>query len=169
MKSLYLIKREPRPEWVRAPYHPVIICARRHIAKWEAGWSGDHAWVWTRDWDAVSGWLLSRWNGLDIDYGHVVRGLTLPDGRDAAFCHDRDGEPWTLLTSAVWWDVSNMPDFVKNWGVKYPADEFTRRKITRSSGDLYGVAEGKWHDRVEMILEKPDCWLNATESVTSGE
>jgi hypothetical protein len=62
-----------------------------------------------------------------------------------------------------------MPDFVKNWGVKYPADEFTRRKITRSSGDLYGVAEGKWHDRVEMILEKPDCWLNETESVTSGE
>ena len=44
--SLYLIKRGPRPEHHKAPYHPVILCDRKRIAKWEAGWTGDRAWVW---------------------------------------------------------------------------------------------------------------------------
>lgn len=161
MKSLYLIKRGPKPDYCKAPYHPVVMCARRHVAEWEAGWSGGHSWVWIHDWDKCSGWLITRWNGLDIDYGHVVRSIALPDGYDAAFCHDREKRPWILLKDAVWWDVINMPKFVEEWGVSYPQDEFTREKISkRSSGSLYGKKEEAWREYVEKVLGKKGSWLN---------
>ena len=45
MSGVYLIKRGPRPEHHRAPFHPVIVCGKRRVAKWQAGWTGDAAWV----------------------------------------------------------------------------------------------------------------------------
>lgn len=129
-RTIYLIKRGPRPEGHKPPFHPVVICATKAAAKWEAGWSGDRAWVWTREWgSAASGWLLERWEGLDIDYGHVVRGLTLPDGTEAAFAHGREREPWTLLRGAVWWSARRMPAWLEEAGVIYPPDGFTQSRI----------------------------------------
>lgn len=133
MSQIYLIKRGPRPAHHREPYHPVVICPRKKIAGWEASWSGDHAWVWTHDRKSPSsGWLLTRWNGLDIDYGHIVRGFELPDGTPAAFVHDPRLEPWTLIDGAVWWDTSLIPEWLAAIGCVYPPDTFSRRRLIES-------------------------------------
>ncbi len=129
--SLYLIKRGPRPSYHRAPFHPVILCAKKPVAKWEAGWTGDKAWVWTREThEPYGGWLLERWEGLDIDYGHIVRGCTLPDGTETAFWHKHARSlPWDLMKGAIWWDDKKMPDWVQKAGVVYPPDDFTQDSI----------------------------------------
>jgi hypothetical protein len=78
----------------------------------------------------VAGWLLERWNGLDLDYGHLVREVgPLPDGSHTAFFHDRDSEPWTLLRGAVWWDDRVLPKYLEKAGVVYSPDDFTRNVI----------------------------------------
>lgn len=131
INSIYLIKRGPRPEYHRAPFHPIVICDHLKIAKWEAGWTGEGATVWENcDVKYLSaGWLLGRWKGFDIDYGHVVRHLSLPDGTQSAFCHDRDGEPWALLSGAVWWSERKLPPSLADRGVRYAPDSFTRNRI----------------------------------------
>lgn len=135
--TIYLIKRGPRPEHHRAPYHPVLICDRKDMAKWEAGWTGDRAWLWSHhDPNTLSGgWLIERWEGLDIDYGGLVKGGTLPDGAHMGFYHGRvkddpnPQEPWILLPGAVWWSVKPMPPAVQEAGVVYPVDHFTQQRI----------------------------------------
>lgn len=126
---LYLIKRGPRPDFHKAPYHPVIICACKDVAKWEVGATSAGAWLWEKESDPSSGWLLGRWNGLDLDYGHIVHGFKLPDGTPAAFQHDRKAEPWTLLAGAVWWSDKPIPGWLMEKGVVYPPDEFTQKRI----------------------------------------
>lgn len=130
MKTIWLIKRGPRPAHHRAPLHPVIVCAKKRVAKWESGATDELACVWEHDYsEGGSGWLWTRWMGLDIDYGHVVRSMPLPNGERVAFVHDRDKEPWTLLQGAIWWDNKPMPAWVMSAGVLYPPDEFTRNTI----------------------------------------
>ena len=134
MKYLYLIKRGPKPEYHRAPYHPVILCNLTRIAEWEMGASDDHAWVWqATGWHRrPGGWLLVRWNGLNIDYGHIVHGFALPDGSHAAFW--RDYHDWPegirdLLPGAVWWSDKVIPSWLQERGVVYPPDNFTQQTI----------------------------------------
>lgn len=128
----YLIKRGPRPENHRAPFHPVIICGLKRVALWQVGATNDKSWLWSSGhFGLPAGWLLLRWNGLDIDYGHVVREVgPLPDGTHTGFFHDRDKEPWTLIDGAVWWHTRKMPTCLADLGVKYPEDEFTQQRIT---------------------------------------
>lgn len=126
---LYLIKRQPRPEWHKAPYHPVIICDRKPMAEWEMGHSGEHAYVWMKPNDISTGWLLVRWNGLDIDYGHVVRSIEMPDGSHAAFFHARDQEPWSLMAGATWWSNRVMPSWLVERNVVYPKDQHSQQSI----------------------------------------
>jgi hypothetical protein len=109
-RTLYLIERGPKPECHKAPFHPVILCASRAVAQWEAGATDKLANVWVKYADPSSGWLLVRWHGLDIDYGHIVRRMPLPDGTTAAISHDRNAGPWKLLRSAVWWSTRRWPD-----------------------------------------------------------
>jgi hypothetical protein len=137
MADVYLVKRGPRPDYHRAPFHPVIVCGKRWVAKWEAGWTGDAAWVWSHErGTSGGGWLLERWNGLDIDYGHVVRAVTLPDGTDAAFVHEGTGrEPWPLLLGATWWDDKPMPRWLVQYGVLYPMDGFSQQRILDTVAD----------------------------------
>jgi len=132
--NLYLIKRGPRPSYHNAPFHPIIICEQKRVAKWEAEDTNGAAWVWENtvrydDSALVAGWLLSRWQGLDIDYGHVVKEITLPDGTTAAFEHDRERVPWTLMPGAIWWSLRKMPKPLSQSGVIYPPDSFTRDDI----------------------------------------
>ena len=151
VNHFYLIKRGPRPEHHKAPFHPIIICPKKRIAKREANWSGEKAWVWERHkiegcWE---GFLLSRWNGLDIDYGHIVRGFALPDGTEAAFAHDPTREPYTLVMGAVWWDDKQIPKSLLSAGVIYPPDTFSRQWILDGIADNgcsgFGRAEpGHW-------------------------
>jgi len=134
-RAIWLIKRGPREEYHKAPFHPVIICSRQHTAKWEAGWTGNRAWVWEHvKREGHSGWLLARWNGFDVDYGHVVRGCVLPDGTEAGIEHDRTKEPWTLLAGAVWWSDERVPEWLRKAGVVEARDEFTVNRILDDAG-----------------------------------
>jgi hypothetical protein len=57
----------------------VIVCDRRNVAEDRAGWTGDGAWMWVHDRSTGGGgWLILKWNGLNIDYGYLVRGLYQP-------------------------------------------------------------------------------------------
>lgn len=68
--------------------------------------------------------------------------MTLPNGSDAAFAHDRDEEPWTLIGGAVWWDDKRMPAWLRREGVIYPPDEHSRRCVLGDcAGHWYGDAE----------------------------
>lgn len=141
-RSLYLVKRPHRQQ--NAPFHPVILTDRRWLAKWEAGPSRDGAWVWEKDgWDNNGhGWLLARWNGFDIDYGHVVSGLTLPDGSQGAFWrayYGSDDDPAgvrDLFPGAVWWSDKRMPEWLSELGVVYAPDGFTQRLILHHVSNL---------------------------------
>jgi hypothetical protein len=137
-RVLFLVERGPRPEYHKAQFHPVVICTARHTASWEAGWSGDRANLWVqcegpgRD---SSGWLLLRWKGLEIDYGHIVRSFTLPDGSDkAAISHDRHGPPWSLMNGAVWWSTRVIPQWLLDRGVVLPTDGFSVERIIEDAG-----------------------------------
>jgi hypothetical protein len=143
--NLYLIKRGPRPAYHNAPFHPVIICTRLDIARNEAGNSAAGAWIWERGsaLDNGHGWLLTRWNGLDINYG-VVHNFTLPDGAHAAFW--RDYEAWPegvqdLLPGAVWWSRKKMPAWLEQRGVIHVPDTFSRTTVVDAELDngLYGA------------------------------
>jgi hypothetical protein len=147
---IYLIKRATRPAHHKAPYHPVILCHQKGVAKWEAGWTGDEATVWTHEnGSPSSGWLMGRWKGFDINYGYIIRGIVLPDGTHGAICHKRRDmgydrsveppkwlgytddtqEPWSLLAGATWWSSKKMPPWIEGSGVLHPADSFTRNNI----------------------------------------
>ncbi|MFA6046915.1 MAG: hypothetical protein WC718_18170 [Phycisphaerales bacterium] len=129
--ALYLIKRGPRPDYHRAPYHPVIVCADMTMADWEIGCTCQRATVWTHDpRDLSTGWLLQRWRGLVIDYGGGVQhGCSPVEGVHGGYYHDRYAEPWTLLPGAVWWTDKRMPAFLEAAGVVYPSDNFTQQDI----------------------------------------
>lgn len=159
---VYLIKRCPRPEWHKAPYHPVIICSKKGIAKWEAGDTKDRAWVWmrfSRNLDDGDGFLLTRWNGLDIDYGYVIKNVgDLPDGSHSGFYHPRtDKEPWNLIAGAVWWDDKKMPKSLFNAGVIYPPDNFTQQKVLDLIADdgIQGFGD----------REIPEYWSKSKENI----
>ncbi len=64
--NLYLIKRELRPDYHKAPYHPVILCAQRDVADWEAGCTCRHASMWFQWAGQSAGWLLMRWIGTVV-------------------------------------------------------------------------------------------------------
>jgi hypothetical protein len=146
VSSLYLIKRGPD---YGAHWHPsltphrVIVCTARHTARWEAGWTGDRAWVWERSTsaDGGQGWLIVRWEGLEIDYGHTVRGGKLPDGTSLGFSHPGNKDPqhrrpWELLRGAVWWSEHPLPTWLRvKWGVVQATDEYTLEDIRRDAGD----------------------------------
>lgn len=140
IKNLYLIKRGERPTYHKAPFHPVIICTRKDVAIWQAGDTSAGAWVWVqayRQHGGRSGWLLHRWNGLDIDYGHVVHSFALPDGIRAGFWRDYQTEDenyiGNLLPGAIWWSTERMPDSYSQWGVVYPPDEFSQMCIVEDT------------------------------------
>jgi hypothetical protein len=157
-RALWFIKRGPRPEHHRAPFHPAVICTRRYTAKWEAGWTGDRAWIWWHEGkEPYTGWLLERWQGLDIDYGGLVKCCKLPDGTQVGFFHrhralgyDRPGEkgathlgyseelqePWSLLPGAVWWSDDPIPAWLVEAGVVLAEDDFTQQVIKEDAGDF---------------------------------
>lgn len=128
--ALYLIKRGLRPEYHKAPYHQVIICDRKEIAKWEAGCTCNAAWIWAHESrQAWTGWLLVRWKGLDLDLGHIVHACKLPDGTTSGFAHKQSEEPWSLLPGAIWWSEKKMPKWLAEIGAVYPSDDFTQQHI----------------------------------------
>ena len=159
--SLYLIQRGPRPDYHRAPFHPVVIADLKRVAKWEAGWSGDCATVWEREgWCYTgAGWLLARWQGMDVDYGHLVRVCSLPGGGRAGFWRDYPAEQSVegLFPGAVWYSIRKMPKWLEERGVVYPSDQFTRQHIL----DL--VADDGLHGFCH-IRNVPEWWTELKEA-----
>ena len=151
---LYFIKRQPRPDYHKAPYHRFIICTLAHTAKWEAGDSTARSCVWTRNaMNDGCGWLWRRWNGFDIDYGHIVKSVTLPNGKRVAFIHPHlHAEPWSLLVNAIWWSLHDLPTWLDERGVRLPTDEFTIGNIRDDSGTCL-LSESK-RKRLELWREK---------------
>lgn len=141
-RTVYFIDRGERPGHHQAPYHRYLVCPSRPVALWEADWSGRGAWVWSHaNRGSGSGWLLLRWNGLDVDYGSLVRGFALPDGTVAGFAHPGTGKPpWSLLEHAVWWSTLPVPAWLVKLGVSEVADTFSRDAIARGWGDRAGDA-----------------------------
>lgn len=153
---IYLIKRGPKPEYHRAPFHPVIVCDNKRIAKWEAGWTGDRAWVWENHNPPHGGLLIVKWEGLDVDYGHMVRACTLPDGRHTAFYHEHDHtEVWELYRGAVWWSHRVIPAWLAERGVVYPPDGFTQQRIL---DDVANDGSSGW------LRPRPAHWPEPTEA-----
>jgi len=135
--SLYLIQRGPRPAYHKAPFHPVIICDRKRIGEWESQDTDNKCNVWVNSTGPHSGWLMWRWQGLIIDYGHVVHKIVLPDGTEADFYRDYD-DPHTikhLLPGAIWWSDKVMPKWIEALGVVYPLDKFTQGCILDAVAD----------------------------------
>jgi hypothetical protein len=169
-RHLYLVKRGPKPDYHAAPFHPVLLTDWKCVAEWEAGWSGDHAWVWEafQPGPNVGGWLLVRWNGFPIDYGHVVRSLTLPDGNKAAFWRDyetRDGEEGMvgpLLPGAVWYSERKLPEWLVERGVVYPSDHFTQQHILDCIANRDWKKGGSWGCGREI----PSHWPEPVETTT---
>lgn len=153
-RSLYLIKRGPKWEFHNAPFHPIIICTRKHTAKWEVGDSNKKSTLWCKDVDPHSGWTLSRYKGFDIDYGGLVKRVELFDGTYTEGYHDKDKEPWTLLKDAVWWSDQEIPKWLREIGVDYPEDDFSRRVIYDDLGDcLLSESEA---DKLQKSRDKYD-------------
>lgn len=165
IKNLYLIKRGPKPNYHNAPYHPVILCTLKRVAQWEQGATDKHAWVWMRPsvLNDGAGWLLVRWNGFDIDYGHVVHNVgAMPDGSPCAFWRDyepRDNEGCVspFLPGAVWWSHHKMPDWLVARGVVYPSDSFTQQHILDTIAD---DGSSGWPGRLD---EAPEFWPKPIE------
>lgn len=135
-RTVWLVKHGPgygahfHESLVPGSVHPVVVCSQRHTAYWEAGATGRGATVWVHDASTGGGWLIERWNGFDLDYGHVVHGFDLPDGTRSGFVHRHtEREPWSLLDGAVWWSPHRMPDWLREDGVVYPQDSHSRKKI----------------------------------------
>lgn len=152
--NLYLIKRGPRPDYHKAPYHPVILCTRVAEAKWQAGATSELAWVWEK-YDATpsSGWDLCRWNGFDI-VGICHHNYRLPDGLKPGIVHDRQSEPRTLLAGAVWWSNQKMPTWLQEKGVIYPPDSFTQECI------IDNINNSRGRNDPEPVYP-PDFWPEA--------
>lgn len=137
-RCLYLIRRGPRPVYYRAPWHQVIVCAERAVARQEAGCTADLSDVWTKEADRSSGLLLLRWRGLDIDYGPIVRSMPLPDGSAGDISHARGEQPWTLLLSgqAVWWSLRRRAPVWLSGLVSTPTDSFSVERIRTCESDV---------------------------------
>lgn len=136
--ALYLVKRPEHPEYVR-PFTTVLLADCKPVAKWEAGCTRDGAWIWTRENSPdAGGWVLTRWNGLDIDYGYNFGVSRMPDGRSSGVEHEHPEEPkqtpysWDILAGAVWWSRRPMPLWLGARGVIIATDEWTLFQINQS-------------------------------------
>jgi len=160
MTHLYLVKRGPKPDYHKAPFHPVIICDRKRVAREEAGHTGDQATVWERSSarDNGCGWLIVRWQGFDIDYG-IVHYFRLPDGTGSGFWRDYEAEDSVknLLPGAVWWSDKPMPEWLARRGVVYPPDKFTQQWVLDRLADDGCIGL--------INRELPACW----KSLPKGE
>jgi hypothetical protein len=156
MSRLYLIQRRPKPDWEKAPYHQQIVCDRDRVMRAECGPSSELATVWKKHTSVMDGqgWLLTRWSGLEIDYGLVVHSYVLSDGKTrTGFWRDYPDQYSIqhLLNGAVWWSPRPLPDWLALKGVIYPPDAFSQQWIldVLANDGVSGVAQ---------IRRFPACW-----------
>jgi len=154
-RSLYLIVRGPKSVHHNAPYHPVILCTRKHVAKWESRNTSKADTVFECMADGGN-WLLVRYKGYDIDDSGFI---TLFDGKNTRDVSSNE-EIKKLLDGATWWSYDRMPAWLTSYGIKYPEDNFSKKCILEDSGQcLLSHSESeKLADRLDNY-DEPD-WLN---------
>lgn len=160
-RYLYLIIRGEKPSYQRAPYHPVIVCTRKHTAKWEAGETGDGSTVFQEM--APNGeWLLVKYKGFNMDYSKSCTFIDLFDGKNSREIGRRE-EIMRLIKEAVWWSYDRVPDYAKDWGIRFPEDTFTKKIIIEDAG-MCLLPESK-AIKLEDKLDEYDlpAWLILTE------
>jgi hypothetical protein len=156
-RSLYLIVRGPRSEHHKAPFHPIVVCTRLHTAKWESRDTskGDTVFECMAD---GGNWLLVRYKGYDLSSsGHFI----LFDGKrtDEVSNHE---EIKRLLSGATWWSYDRIPNWLSDYGIKYPQDNFTKNVISEDSGMclMPFSKEQKLRDKLDSY-DEPE-WLIPT-------
>jgi len=160
-RSLYLIVRGPKSKHHNAPYHPIIVCTRKHTAKWESLRTEDgHTMFVNMAPDSPSGnWLLVKYKGYDIDYGNVAANFTLYDGVKTSDATNRKliNE---YLNGATWWSYDLIPEWLSEYGIKLPEDDFTKQRIWDDAGScLLKESEYKKLREKRQTLSRPE-WLN---------
>lgn len=158
-KNLFLIVRGEKPDIHNAPYSPIILCTRKHTAKFESGSTSDGATVFQAlSRDFTGNWLLVKYKGYDIDYGNVCHYFKLFDGNDSENVSDRS-EIHKLIGGAIWWSYDEMPDFIKDLGAKYPNDRWTKEMICHDFGTC--LLTNSQEKKLKSNLEKYEMpfWL----------
>jgi hypothetical protein len=157
-KSLYIIIRGEKSEFHNAPYHPIIVCSRKHVAKWESKDAHNGATVlYNAAGISESGnWFLGQYKGYGCESN---RYLTLFDGVDSRDFTNKERVERELLNGAVWWSYDECPRWMLDLGVKYPEDDFSKKVIMSDYGDCllpYSQA-----DKLRRTLENYDTpeWL----------
>lgn len=156
--TLYLIQRGPQPRYQKVAFHPVIICDRKRVAVVEMGMSDDRAnvWVGVDNPQHSHGWILRRWRGLDIDYGHTGYSFDLFDGTKAGIYRDYDNECTVkhLFAGAIWWSDKQIPAWLVEKGVLYPSDNFSQMQILDTLADD-GIGNCDW------VRTWPEWWAKS--------
>jgi len=137
-KNFYLVIRGKKSAHHKAPYHPIILCTRRHTADWESHRTSEgHTVIVCMAPDSLScsNWLVVKYKGYDIDYRTVTANFKLFDGKRTNEVSARS-EIDKYLKKAVWFSYDDMPDDLKNKGVKYAKDDFTKARIWEDTGTL---------------------------------
>lgn len=131
--GLWLIIRGKQPDYHNAPYHPIILCSRKHTAEWESRDVTKGATVLYNagGTDRSGNWFLGRYKGYDCDTNQY---FTLFDGVDTGDFTDKTRIETEVISKAVWWSYDLMPDWIRKLGCKFPNDEFTKRMILDDSG-----------------------------------
>ena len=144
-QSLYLIIRGPKHQNHKAPYHPIILCTRYHAMLWESRRTREAHTVLSCSCPDAKGsnWALLRYKGFIIDGQNETQDMLLFDGLNA-----RDAVKQLLehISESVWYSYDKMPDWVKEMGVKYPEDSFTRRRIENDPGTCLTMSCQKEED-----------------------
>lgn len=158
-RSLYLVVRGPKSEHHNAPYHPVIVCTRKHTVHWEARSTekGDTVFECLAD---GGNWMLCRYKGYDIQSSGYFELFDGKSSRDVASME----EIKKYLNGATWWSYDRIPAWLEGYGIKFPEDNFTKIRIVEDSGDCllpHAQAE-KLRDRIAEC-EEPT-WLIPVES-----
>lgn len=154
-KSLFLIIRGDRPINHKAPYHPIILCTRYHSMLWESRGTREGHTVLSCCVPDVKGssWALLRYKGFIIDGLNETQSIVLFDGVKA---NDAVKKLLENIPNAIWFSYDKMPEWIKDMGVKYPDDDFTRRRIEDDPGTCLTMSCQKEND---FKLSREDYFL----------
>lgn len=132
-RNLFLIIRGKQSEFHKAPFHQIILCTRKHVAKWEAGDVVKGATVIYNAMGNHEGanWFLAQYKGYGCDCNQY---FTLFDGVDSRELTSTENIH-KLLKNATWWSYDEMPSWIERLGVKPPTDDFSKKQILDDLGD----------------------------------
>lgn len=132
-RQLAIVIRGEKPEFHKAPFHPVIIVSRKHVMEWESEGTENGATVLINLGCADTGysWLVHRYKGYVLDGNGY---FDLFDGANTKDISTFEYVSKELLPKAVWWSYDRMPEWLLEYGVKHVEDDFSKEMILQDSG-----------------------------------